>query len=334
MKAFLISAAILAATASAAHASPFGVRPVQIEPRNNQDLRPLPTQSELRVESFRTSLLRCNADLSPQSINVSARLAVQTDPVRGNNAQIDILVDGISKATIAAVSRDGFVTFARSVSVVGLSPGEHEFVFLLNGAVRSAAQRVNISCATLRPSVTEAPVATWPNLAISAPIYIAARRNNGASIQPADGPRRPPITYSFNAPFIIENPRHENFRYLICPPVGGAETSAPLEFAVAITAFMVENPQARFSATTARGRMSAPRYVDTRGGSRWANGDPLGTPNTEGTPLPAGHEWLVFQGTIPCSHSMTNVVLSFDGAGITESSTTDNTVTLRLTTRR
>lgn len=332
MKASLIAFAILASVTTAAHATPLIVRPVQIEPRNNQDLRPLPTQSELRVESFRTSLLRCNADLSPQSINVSARLAVQTDPVRGNNAQIDILVDGVSKASIAAVSRDGFVTFARSISVTGLSPGEHEFVFLLNGAVRSAPQRVTISCATLRPSVTEGPTATWPNLAFAAPIYIDARRIDSA-IQPADGPRRPRITYSFGTPLIIENPAASYVSYRLPVCSAGADRTPLLEFAVAITAFMVENPQARFTATSATGRMTPARYVDTRGGSLWANGDPLGTPNMEGTPLPAGHQWLVFTGTLPCSSSVTNLELAFDGAGLRESSTTDNTLRVRLTTR-
>lgn len=323
---------------------PFTGRPLPTQPSqpitpriNDEQLRPLPSQTELRVESFTTRDLRCSADLSSASYNVSARLPIQTDPVRGNQADIEILVDGVSAGSMTLTARDGYVTFSRRVNVTGGASADHQIVFVLNGAVRSAPISAPHSCATLRPSVTEHQpgVATRPNLAFSAPVYVAVRRIDNR-IGVAGRPTPPRITYSFNAPLVLELPRDRSnviqFRGVRLCDAG--DTYAPqMEFAVAIDAFMVDDPAAHFSAsgTGTRG-LSPGRYVDTRGGSLWATGDALGTPNIEGTPLPAGHQWMVFSGQLHCTSSG-NLDLRFDPGDLRESSTEDNALRLRFVTR-
>jgi len=320
-------------------------RPIPIQPGpqtpitprgDDSQLRPLPTQTELRVESFRTSDLRCAADLTATSYIVSARLPIQTDPVRGNEAEIQILVDGVSQGPMNLTARDGYVTFSRRVSLAGSgTTSEHQIVFVLNGTVHSAPQSAPHSCATLRPSVTDHQpgVAQRPNLAFSAPMYVALRRID-STIRQAGEPTRPRTTYSFSSPLVLERPGDRtnviNFRGLrVCDP--GDSWARQMQFAIAIDAPMIADPASHFSVVGGRG-MTPARYVDTRGGSLWATGEPLDTPNIEGTPLPAGHQWLVFMGQLSCTSSG-NLEMRFASNGLRESSTEDNTLRVRFVTR-
>jgi hypothetical protein len=121
--------------------------PAQPQPlsRSKVPLTPFRQQTTLPVADFRASNQRCDAALQGATMQISARLSVQPNPVRVGRATIDMLVDGVSTGPEELRVQNGAVTVSRSVSLSGAS-GQHEVVFVLEGTVRSAMQPFSHSC--------------------------------------------------------------------------------------------------------------------------------------------------------------------------------------------
>lgn len=357
---FLLFGASLAATMAMAQVGlaqtrpvppgprPFPDRPIPTQPQtpsgprvNDSQLRPLPSQTELRVENFVARNLGCAADLSSADFNISVRLPVQTDALRGDQAEIQILVNGEPQAVLNLTARDGYVIFSRRITAPG-SFGETEVVFLLNGTVRSLPQSLEHACTALRPSATDHQpgLLTLPNLAFGEVLYAAL------SPSPAPRPARsvigllePRITLapvdSFLDPIIVRDITTTTGRIQFpanpyCPDEVDAYVSAT--FAIAVRVVRVSNPQ-DYVGVQAGPFEPWVGFVDTIDGPRWATGVAVGADERyRGTPLPQGYQWIVVRTGLACTRDgLMEVRLDPSGA-LTESNEGDNVLRLRYAT--
>jgi hypothetical protein len=341
--------------------SPFINRPIPIQPQtpggphnNDGQLRVLPTQTELRVESFNARFLGCPTDFSRGDYSISARLPVQTDALRRDEAEIQLLVDGVSQATANLRARDGYVTFSHRVSLPG-GAGNHEISFLLNGSVHSEPIAVRHSCTTLAPLISDHQPrqATLPNLAFGdllytqlAPIYrrdppsesqSSAASGSASAATAALLEQRVTLAprTSFRYPIIVRDlptlaGRVQFPSNSYCPGEVDAYVSAL--FAVAVHTSRVADPSPY--AQVIAGPFDTPvRYVDTIDGPRWVSGEAVGTDiEILGTPLPQGYQWIVFHAGLECTRDGI-LELRFDpGGALSESREDDNVLRIRYAT--
>lgn len=328
------------------------IRP--LDPRgDDSQLRPLQTQSTLPVETFSTAGLECSASLDSASIQVDARLTIQPNSATFGQAQIEILVDGVSAGAETLLVVDDAVTVSRRIRLVGAA-GEHQVVFVLDGAVHSEAQAFSRSCvqqtvtatdvrpgvltlpnlafgnvlyAQLAPSARrEAPTESPPPASASAGVATAALLERRVTLAPRTSFRDPIIVRDLQT--LVGRVQFPSTSY--CPGEVDAYVSAM--FAVAVRTSRVPDP-APYAQVIAGPFDTPVSYVDTLDAPRWASGEAVGT-DTEfvGTPLPQGYQWIVFNAGLECTRDGV-LELRFDpGDTLRESREDDNVLRIRYAT--
>lgn len=311
--------------------TPAQPRPVQ--PDDN--LRPLPTQTDLPVERFEVSQLRCATGLGSASQLMQARLIVQPHPVSGNIVSIDVLVDGVSTGPETLRIVAGGVEITRRIQLEG-SGGEHRVVFVLNGSVQSEAQVFSYSCITLRPATVPAPGhLVQPNMAFGDLLYAELQPTVTLEVNFGFGSRVAIRSRElFTRPIIVTDIRSTSGRIQFpsneyCPVEQDAYVTG--YFAIAVDIDRVADPQnyVRITPIVAEPEVN---YVDTREQSLWSDGSALDTERIRGTPLPQGYQWLVIRTGLACTRNgVLEVRLDPDGR-LPESYESDNVLRLRYAT--
>ena len=314
-------------------------RPVQpirpVDPSNG--LTPIRPQSDLPVSGFSAGQLDCGATVGQASMAVQARLAVQANPANGNRARIDILVDGRSVGETELPIRDGAVDVNRRVPVAGAS-ADHTAVFVLNGAVQSAPQTFSHACVGSTGIRTDAQpgVLTLPNLGFGDMAYMqVAPLPPPFNYQGGDARVSLGNVYLFPNPQIVRDLRATTGRVQlrassICPTESDAYLS--VDVALEVQAIRVSDPVA-YAQILAGPFESSTRYVDTRDGPLMADGS---TPETGdrlvGTPLPQGHQWIVFKAGLACTRDGVLEVRFDPDNRLRETDETDNRIRIRYST--
>jgi hypothetical protein len=314
-------------------------------------LRPIGPQSTLPLESFETTDLSCSPGLDSATVLVNARLAVQPNPVTGNQATIEMLVDGVSTGVETLPIVDGAVAVSRRAPLAGAG-GEHEVVFVLDGAVRSEVQPASHQCVARTLTVIDPGpgVLTLPNLAFGDLLYAQyarATRPRETMPPPSSGEASAAVAAllesrvsigarsSFADPIIVRDLQTIAGRVQFpasdtCPGEIDAYVSAT--FAIAIRTTRVPDPSEY--AQVIAGPFETPvSYVDTIDAPRWASGEGLSTHRGYvGNPLPQGYQWLVFNAGLECTRDGVLEIRFDPGNTLSESREDDNVLRIRYAT--
>ena len=273
---------------------------------------------------------------------MNARLTVQANPVTGNRAGIEILVDGVSAGTESLPIVNGAVEVRCRVALRGAG-AEHSIVFVLDNQVRSEPLALSHSCVSQTQTRTDHQpgLLTLPNLGFGELMY--------AVLSPAPPPARssgssygifePRVSLghirSFMDPIIVRDLTTTTGRVQFpandqCPGEIDAYVSA--SFAIAVRVTRVSNPQA-YAGVEAGPFEPSIDYVDTLDGPRWATGEAVGSSDRyRGTPLPQGYQWLVIRTGLACTRDGIMEVRLDPAGALTESNEGDNVLRLRYST--
>ncbi len=352
---FAAAFAAIAVCASALAQTPQFPTPQQSPPqpqipaptvRTQVPLRPLPQQSAVPVAEFSTGDLRCAPNLQSATMLVNALLTVAPNPVTGNRAQVDMLVDGVSLGSETLRIENGAVRVGRRATLAGAS-GEHQVVYVVDGAARSAPTSFAHQCIRQAPIRAPAPGhLTLPNLAFGDLLYTqltpSTRRTGPSGV--ARNITEANITeprvslghrWSFGSPIIardiqtltgvIQFPSND-----ICPKPQDAYVTA--QFAIAVRITRVANPAEHVS--VAAGPFETPAFfVDTMDQPRWATGEALGSDDRlSGTPLPQGYQWIVVSPGLACTRDGVLEIRFDPDNRLRESNEGDNVLRLRYST--
>lgn len=117
---------------------------IQFKPRDPG--APLPMQTTLPVQSFAVSDLKCAANLASATQRLVAKLTIQPGPIMRTTAEIDTVIDGVSVGKQTLPIQSGAVVVDRTITVRGGASAQHQAVFVLDNAVRSASQAFSHAC--------------------------------------------------------------------------------------------------------------------------------------------------------------------------------------------
>lgn len=155
---------------------------IQLKPRDPG--APLPMQTTLPVQNFAVSDLKCAANLASATQRLVAKLTILPGPIMRTTAEIDTVIDGVSVGKQTLPIQSGAVVVDRTITVRGGASAQHQAVFVLDNAVRSASQAFSHACVS----------ATQPRAA--APGVIAQETQFAFVASVKDGLRAPPSAAS------------------------------------------------------------------------------------------------------------------------------------------
>jgi len=309
----------------------------QPQPRFRPDvpLAPVRQQTSLPDADFSASDQRCDAALQGATLQVGARLSVQPNPVRAGRATIDVLINGVPIGAEELRIQNGAVIVSRRVPVSGAS-GQHEAVFVLEGAVRSAGQPFEHNCVSRTQTLAPPPgTLTLPNLAFGNVLY--------TQLTPAPPPGSREVAggrvslggiSSFRYPIIVRDIRSLTGVIQFpsndtCPRPQDAYVTA--QFAIAVQITRVADP-AEYVSVAAGPFETDASFVDTLDQPLWASGAALSHGGNSGTPLPQGYQWIVFSPGLACTRNGI-LEIRFDPLNrLRESNEGDNVLRLRYST--